>query len=125
MRKISLLSLFMVYTLTGSPQSTTDDARYSLRAGFGYNLPFATGLQATNVDNGTSKGIYGSWGKGFIPSLDFSVRCYKGLHAVLGLGTLPGAAVKSSFSSVTETSSNNGTSKSKPWIPLILTVGQI
>ncbi len=123
MKKILLIFAFISPALAGKNQVISDDARFSLRAGFGYNLPVATGVLATSNDNGATKGIYGSWGKGVIPAIDFSVKVYQGVHVVLGAGTLFGPAVKSSSLSSTETSSTDQSTSSKIWIPVLLTAG--
>jgi len=123
MKKLTIFFLLMFLALLSHSQKYYDNTLFTLRAGFGYNLPVATGVLSTNYNNGAIDGIYGSWGSGFIPSLDFSVRIWGDFQALVGIGTLTGPEIRSSFVSVMENSSVDNSTKSKLWIPVLLTFG--
>lgn len=123
MRKLYILFLFVLLAAVTRSQKINDDARFSLRAGFGYNLPVATGVLATNFDYGAVDGIYGSWGKGILPTLDFSVHTCKGFRAVVGTGMLFGPEIKSSVAGSSSTGIFNRTTKSGIMIPALITLG--
>jgi hypothetical protein len=123
MKQVYTIILFIFIAEICTAQEIKDDALFSLRAGLGYGFPVAGGNLATSTDNGSITGIYGSWGKGFVPSLDFSARVYRNTDLLIGVNTLFGATVKSTNMSSGEITSFDQTTKSHLMIPALVTIG--
>jgi len=116
--------LFTGMAVMSTAQETLPEPRFSLRAGGGYNFPFATGLINTATQNGAYpiSGIYGSWAEGWLVNMDFGIRAYKSFWGVLSLNYTSGksADMYAAYPSIGHTSS---IPSNKFRIPLTITIG--
>jgi len=122
MKSIIILIVAVLLVSTVGAQDRQFDPEFSLRAGIGYNFPWAVGYQAFTTSNGAVSGIYGSWAQGWLANMDFGIRAYKNLWGVLSLNYTNGKSVDM-FVAYPSIGTTRSTPANKFQIPLTITFG--